>query len=115
MSLLALQNSVTMQNKLYASVLLAILLVSGTRAATKIVLTNDDGWAVAQLRAEYTALTAVGYSVSTNHCCPQKFAKCYELLTQFIFIGPPVGSRRQQIWKRLFDYDSYGSDYRVPI
>ncbi|KAF5329552.1 hypothetical protein D9619_009022 [Psilocybe cf. subviscida] len=52
-----------MQNKVYISVLLALSLVSGTSAATRIVLTNDDGWAVAQLRAEYTALTAAGYSV----------------------------------------------------
>lgn len=28
-----------------------------------IVLTNDDGWAVAQIRAEYTALTAAGFDV----------------------------------------------------
>ncbi|KAF8875088.1 survival protein sure-like phosphatase/nucleotidase [Gymnopilus junonius] len=31
--------------------------------ATKIVLTNDDGWAVAQIRAEYDALKAVGHEV----------------------------------------------------
>ncbi|RDB15111.1 Acid phosphatase [Hypsizygus marmoreus] len=30
---------------------------------TRIVLTNDDGWAVAQIRAEYTALKAAGFSV----------------------------------------------------
>ena len=52
-----------MQNKLYVSVLLALSLLSSTGAATNIVLTNDDGWAVAQLRAEYTALNAAGYNV----------------------------------------------------
>ncbi|PPQ98482.1 hypothetical protein CVT26_013883 [Gymnopilus dilepis] len=30
---------------------------------TQIILTNDDGWAVAQIRAEYTALKAAGYKV----------------------------------------------------
>ncbi|PFH50363.1 hypothetical protein AMATHDRAFT_4015 [Amanita thiersii Skay4041] len=30
---------------------------------TKIVLTNDDGWAVAQIRAEYDALKRAGYDV----------------------------------------------------
>lgn len=29
----------------------------------KIVLTNDDGWAVAQIRAEYEALADAGYDV----------------------------------------------------
>lgn len=28
-----------------------------------IILTNDDGWTVAQIRAEYTALTAAGFDV----------------------------------------------------
>ncbi|KAG6865312.1 hypothetical protein C0991_003616 [Blastosporella zonata] len=34
-----------------------------TKDATKIILTNDDGWAVAQIRSEYTALTKAGYNV----------------------------------------------------
>lgn len=34
-----------------------------TAYAQKIVLTNDDGWAVAQIRAEYTALVAAGFDV----------------------------------------------------
>ncbi|KAJ7058059.1 sure-like protein [Mycena amicta] len=31
-------------------------------AANKIVLTNDDGWAVAQVRAQFSALTTAGYN-----------------------------------------------------
>ncbi|KAF5347262.1 hypothetical protein D9756_009888 [Leucocoprinus leucothites] len=34
-----------------------------TASAQRIVLTNDDGWAVAQLRDEYNMLTAAGYEV----------------------------------------------------
>ena len=30
---------------------------------TKIVLTNDDGWAVAQIRSEYAAFKKAGYKV----------------------------------------------------
>lgn len=33
--------------------------------AQKIVLTNDDGWAVAQIRAEFTALVNNGFDVCT--------------------------------------------------
>lgn len=40
---------------------LAILVASTT--AQRIVLTNDDGWAVAQLRDEYNMLIAAGYQV----------------------------------------------------
>ncbi|TFK69166.1 sure-like protein, partial [Pluteus cervinus] len=32
-------------------------------SALKVVLTNDDGWAVAQIRAEYDALLAAGFDV----------------------------------------------------
>lgn len=43
------------------SLALTTLVVGVT--AQKIVLTNDDGWAVAQLRDEYNMLTAAGYQV----------------------------------------------------
>lgn len=36
-----------------------------TKTKTKILLTNDDGWAVAQIRDEYTALKAAGYEVNS--------------------------------------------------
>ncbi len=32
-----------------------------------IILTNDDGWAVAQIRAQNDALKAAGYNVSSKH------------------------------------------------
>jgi len=40
---------------------LTTLVVGAT--AQNIVLTNDDGWAVAQLRDEYNMLTTAGYQV----------------------------------------------------
>ncbi|KAI0689378.1 survival protein sure-like phosphatase/nucleotidase [Cytidiella melzeri] len=42
--------------------ILALVVVAQCRV-TKIVLTNDDGWAVAQIRAQYDALVAAGYNV----------------------------------------------------
>ena len=48
-------------------IVLGYLLVawaSGTRAQTKVVLTNDDGWATANIRQQYTSLTEAGYNVS---------------------------------------------------
>ncbi|KAF7373322.1 Acid phosphatase [Mycena sanguinolenta] len=38
------------------------------QTANKIVLTNDDGWAVAQIRAQNDALTTAGYNVVLS--CP---------------------------------------------
>ncbi len=38
----------------------------GSVAATNILLTNDDGWAVAQIRAQYSAINSAGYSVRTT-------------------------------------------------
>lgn len=45
--------------------LLILALGTVSNAQKKVVLTNDDGWAVAQIRAEYTALQAAGYNVKS--------------------------------------------------
>lgn len=36
---------------------------------SKIVLTNDDGWAVAQIRAQRDALTSAGFDVCPKMPC----------------------------------------------
>ncbi|KAF7974390.1 hypothetical protein HWV62_12224 [Athelia sp. TMB] len=43
--------------------LLTLLALVTVATATKILLTNDDGWAVAQIRAQNTALKKAGYEV----------------------------------------------------
>jgi hypothetical protein len=51
----------------FAQLLALTSLVAGSvarYAAQKIVLTNDDGWAVAQIRDEYNQLRAAGFEVS---------------------------------------------------
>ncbi len=40
------------------------LLSSNLAEAQNIILTNDDGWAVAQIRAQFNAISAAGYNVS---------------------------------------------------
>ncbi|KAF7974392.1 hypothetical protein HWV62_12228 [Athelia sp. TMB] len=45
------------------SVLGSLLAFASVAQSTKVVLTNDDGWAVAQIRAQKDALTAAGFSV----------------------------------------------------
>ncbi|KAF8968724.1 survival protein sure-like phosphatase/nucleotidase [Flammula alnicola] len=45
------------------SAILALALLVVCDARNKVILTNDDGWAVAQIRAEYTALKAAGFDV----------------------------------------------------
>lgn len=44
-----------------AFVFLAVAAASAN--AKRIVLTNDDGWAVAQIRAQFDALVAAGHDV----------------------------------------------------
>ena len=51
---------------LLRAVALALLLERAAVGAQKIVLTNDDGWAVAQIRAQYDALVASGFDVSSR-------------------------------------------------
>ena len=33
---------------------------------TKVVMSNDDGWAVAQIRAQFDALNAAGFNVRVS-------------------------------------------------
>lgn len=41
-----------------------LALLDSARGQTKIVLTNDDGWAVANIHAAFSALTAAAFNVS---------------------------------------------------
>ncbi|KAI0789179.1 sure-like protein [Abortiporus biennis] len=57
-----------MQSSTKKSVLTLLFLgvisaISAPTSAPKVVLTNDDGWATAQIRAQYNALTAAGFNV----------------------------------------------------
>ncbi|KAJ6542726.1 sure-like protein [Mycena capillaripes] len=51
-----------------AFILIALACAVSSQTANKIVLTNDDGWAVAQIRAQNDALKAAGYNVVLS--CP---------------------------------------------
>ena len=50
-------------NEMRSSSVLFTLLLSHIALAQKVVLTNDDGWAVAQIRAQFDALNAAGFNV----------------------------------------------------
>lgn len=54
--------TLTMRSTTVLSLLALVTVVT----ATNIVLTNDDGWAVAQIRAQNTALKNAGYTVRTS-------------------------------------------------
>lgn len=49
------------------SILVPLLAFAAAVDATKVVLTNDDGWAVAQIRAQKNALTSAGFDVRSDH------------------------------------------------
>ncbi|KAJ7279075.1 sure-like protein [Mycena rebaudengoi] len=51
-----------------AGILIALVFVVSVQSATQILLTNDDGWAVAAIRAQNTALKSAGYDVVLS--CP---------------------------------------------
>ena len=56
---------------------LPLLLVAflDSAAGVKVLLTNDDGWAVAQVRAEYDALKAAGHNVRFAYLPSSSHAK----------------------------------------
>ncbi|KAJ7353698.1 survival protein sure-like phosphatase/nucleotidase [Mycena albidolilacea] len=51
-----------------AVILVALACAVSAQTTSKIVLTNDDGWAVAQIRAQNDALKSAGYNVVLS--CP---------------------------------------------
>ena len=52
-----------MQLKTFLSTVISVVLLCGGTFAQKLVLTNDDGWAVAQIRAQRDALVDAGFDV----------------------------------------------------
>ncbi len=48
---------------LLRAISLAILLQASRSSGQKIILTNDDGWAVAQIRAQRDSLVSAGFNV----------------------------------------------------
>lgn len=44
-------------------ILLGIALTVTTALAQNIVISDDDGWATAQIRAQYESLSSAGYNV----------------------------------------------------
>lgn len=64
----------------YLSVALILAALSIARAQVKIVHTNDDGWAVANVRAQFSALVDAGFNVSGRLPC-STFSYVYVLRT----------------------------------
>lgn len=65
-SVSAMFKSWTRFNTIVTSIVVRILALQSSVASAKttIVLTNDDGWAVANIRAQFDALTNAGFNVS---------------------------------------------------
>ena len=83
----------------FLSFALVITLVSALPnvvTATKLVLTNDDGWAAANIRAHYAQLAAAGHNVRASRFYFQWNVTdqwtCYNLS------GCAICSRRKWIW-----------------
>ncbi|TFK37594.1 sure-like protein [Crucibulum laeve] len=69
---------------------LPIILTLALRAthALKIVLTNDDGWATAQVRAEFDALQAAGFQVLLSAPAINKSGTGSSTATPTVLSGP---------------------------
>ena len=57
------------------AVFAALLATSSEIVAQKVLLTNDDGWAVAQIRAQYDSLVQEGYNVRTVRVRRRTYAR----------------------------------------
>ena len=55
-----------MQCWTYLPQAIALVLLLEHAVAQKIILTNDDGWATAQIRAQRDALVGAGFNVGCN-------------------------------------------------
>ena len=70
-----------------------IALLAPTVLGTNILLTNDDGWAVAIIRAQFEALTLAGYNVRSF------LFQQHRLLTATQ--GDLILTRGRQVWHLL--------------
>lgn len=80
-----------------------ILLCAAATCARNLVLTNDDGWAVASIRGQYEALTKAGFDVgfTKSHCILEFIGYCS---------GGLVRSNGESVWHWLGHNDSDCSD-----
>lgn len=85
----------------------ALVLVRAQR--TNILITNDDGWTVANVRAQNDALKAAGYDVSCLRCCPSRSYHCGLLPFPRYFELP----RSRQVWDGVIDCYASRSDYAL--
>ena len=54
-------------------IIASLLLSVSSALAQKIVLANDDGWAIAQIRAQWEALHAANFDVTSKNFLPRSF------------------------------------------
>lgn len=94
-----------MENSKIKVACISLLFIVASGYCQKLVLTNDDGWAVAQIRAEYEALTEAGYDV--RGCMLRSHVQHANLALHppSLFVnkpkGHPVKSRSELVWQRL--------------
>lgn len=73
---------------------ICLALVSVVYGQVKIVLTNDDGWATANIRAQNDALKDVGFDVSHGI-----FSSPF--ITEVCVTGCTLSTFREPVWDRL--------------
>lgn len=91
----------------FKTISLSFLSLFGTIAVTRsqnILLTNDDGWAVAQIRAQFNALDAAGYNVRPGYSFAA-WSSCGDLHTDLYLLigntfGPCAGPKRHRLFFR---------------
>lgn len=77
-------------------------------AATNIVISDDDGWATAQIRQVFDVLSSAGHNV--------RVLSLQEVLSLiYAFAGGPFGPRPQPVGQELFVQDTRGSDRTMSI
>lgn len=59
----------------------------------KLILTNDDGWATAQIRDQYASLQAAKYDVSAARSLLRSSSVLYSRLILHGFEGHFIGTR----------------------
>lgn len=86
---------VTMLTSGFLWIVLAFASIASS-SAKNLVLTNDDGWADAMIRAQYDELTDAGFNVIL-HC--QLACACYLCRMP----GCSIMSRRKHVWNWVND------------
>lgn len=76
-----------------------------------LVISNDDGWATAQIRAQFEALSDANYDVGIRCCLNVRMT----LLTPIYHEGHPIRPGSESVGQGVTNHDARGAHHAMSV